>query len=91
MTVSELIDILQELDPDARVLIMMQQSWPFECRVRGVTVREAIIRAESDGDECDDPDAAGAYEYQEGTAATDVFLVEGGQLRYGSKAAWDCV
>ena len=91
MTVSELISILEDLDPNARVLIMTQQSWPFECSVRGVTVREEIVRAEGDGDECDDPDDVGPYEYEEGTAGTDVFLVEGGQVRYGSKAAWDCV
>jgi len=93
MTVSELISILEDLDPNARVLIMMQQSWPFECSVRGVTVREEIVRSECGGDECDDPDEPGAFEheYEEGTSGTDVFLVEGGQVRYGSKAAWDCV
>jgi hypothetical protein len=88
MTVSELIEILQDMDPSARVLIMSQQTWPFENAVVGVTIREEIMRAdaEEDGDE-DDVE----IEYDEGTAATDVFIVEGRQLRYGSKTAWDCV
>lgn len=36
-----------------------------------------------DDDERDEP------RYEKGTAANDVFIVEGQQLRYGSKAAWD--
>jgi hypothetical protein len=88
MTVSELIDLLQDLDPNARVLIMSQQSWPFENAVVGVTVREEVMRADAD-EEGDEEDLC--IEYDEGTAATDVFIVEGRQLRYGSKAAWDCV
>ena len=28
MKVSELIELLEEQDPDAEVLVMMQQSWP---------------------------------------------------------------
>lgn len=30
MKVHELIEILEELDPDASVYVMSQQSWPFE-------------------------------------------------------------
>ena len=39
MKVKELIDLLEEQDPDAEVLIMSQQNWPFENGVYGVTVR----------------------------------------------------
>ena len=88
MTVSELIEILQDMAPSARVLIMSQQTWPFENAVVGVTIREEIMRADADEDG-DEEDRE--FEYDEGTAATDVFIVEGSQLRYGSKAAWDCV
>lgn len=72
MIVSQLIEILQGLDPDARVLIMAQQNWPFENDISNVTTREDI-----------------SEEYETGTAASDVFIVEGQQLRYGSKAAWN--
>jgi hypothetical protein len=86
MKVKELIDILEDQDPDAEVLIMSQQSWPFENGVYGVTVR-----SEMDGDDDDDSneDAPAATEARDGRATNDVFIVEGSQLRYGSKTAWD--
>lgn len=81
MKVSELIELLQEQDPDAKVFIMSQENWPFECSITGITAREEFAR---DDDSYEDP------EYEAGTAASDVFIVEGQQLRYGSKEAW-CV
>lgn len=91
MKVSELIELLEEQDPDAEVLVMMQQNWPFECSLAGVTTREEIERADRDDDEDDDEDDDDAEEAprERGTAKSDVFLVEGDQLRYGSKTAWD--
>ena len=83
MKVKELIDILEERDPDAEVLIMSQQNWPFENGVYGVTVR-----SEMDGDD-EDEDGADTTAARDGRATTDVFIVEGSQLRYGSKTAWD--
>ena len=83
MKVKELIDILEEQDPDAEVLIMSQQSWPFENGVYGVTVR-----SEMDGDD-EDEDGADTTAGRDGRATNDVFIVEGSQLRYGSKTAWD--
>lgn len=77
MIVSELIEMLQELDPDANVLIMAQQNWPFENGVSHVTTREDMLRSNED------------VVYENGTSATDVFIVEGRQLRFGSKAAWN--
>lgn len=82
MKVSELIEILSEMDPDAQVLIASQQNWPFEYSVYGVA-----RRAEMNGDDADDEEAAATYE--PGTAPGDVFLCEGTQLRYGSKTAWE--
>jgi hypothetical protein len=80
MKVSELIEILEEMDPDANVLIMSQENWPFENAVYGVTVREEFLGedAEEDGDDADESSGA----------PSDVFIVEGSQLRYGSKSAW---
>jgi hypothetical protein len=90
MKVKELIDILEEQDPDAEVLIMSQQSWPFENGVYGVTVRSEMD-GEDDNDDGDEnnEDATDATEARDGRATNDVFIVEGSQLRYGSKAAWD--
>jgi len=87
MKVSELIELLEEQDPDAEVLVMMQENWPFECALAGVTTREEMLRADrEDRDEDDEDDEEPRLE--SGTAKSDVFLVEGQQLRYGSKTAW---
>ena len=84
MKVSELIEMLEEQDPDAEVLVMSQENWPFEMALCGVTTRDEILRADSDEEEPEDDDA----ELADGLARSDVFLVEGTQLRYGSKTAW---
>lgn len=86
MKVSELIELLEEQDPDADVLVMMQKNWPFECSLAGVTTRDEMLRA----DERDEDDGEQVEpRIESGTAKSDVFLVEGEQLRYGSKTAWD--
>jgi hypothetical protein len=85
MKVSELIELLQDQDPDAEVMIMSQESWPFENAVAGVAVREEFV--DDDDEDCEDEERE-EPRYEKGTAANDVFLVEGQQLRYGSKAAW---
>ena len=79
MTVRELIELLEDQDQDATVLIMSQPSWPFEHEVRGVAARADFAEVDPDGDPADR------------RRPEDVFLVEGGQLRYGDKAAWDAV
>lgn len=84
MKVSELIELLQDQDPDAEVMIMSQENWPFENAVAGVAVREEFA---ADDEDCDD-DEREEPRYEKGTAPSDVFIVEGQQLRYGSKAAW---
>lgn len=86
MKVRDLIEILEDQDPDAEVLIMSQENWPFENAIAGVAVREDFV----DDDEEDEGDEDGTEpRYEKGTAPNDVFIVEGQQLRYGSKAAWN--
>jgi hypothetical protein len=84
MKVKELMEILEEQDPDAEVLIMGQESWPFENGIHGVTVRSEIEESDEDEDDETTPERR-----PDGRAANDVFIVEGRQLRYGSKTAWD--
>ena len=79
MKVAELIDILEEMDPDAEVLIGSAPAWPFEYSIAGVTTREDAL-AEAEGE--DDP------VYEDSKGPSDVFLLEGEQLRYGSKLMW---
>lgn len=88
MKVSELIELLEEQDPDAEVLLAMQENWPFECAIEGVTSREESLEAERDEDDEDEDDDAKEPRLDRGTARNDVFIVEGNQLRYGSKTAW---
>ena len=93
MTVQELIERLQECDPDAVVRIMSQEAWPFENAISGVAVREDF-----DVNHCD-CDHRFTEPHEEGCAAlednatpdlepNDVFIVEGAQERYGNKDAW---
>jgi len=86
MKVSELIELLEAQDPNAEVLVMSQPNWPFELSLAGVTTREEMLRADRDEDGDGDDDEEPRLE--RGTAKSDVFLVEGEQLRYGSKTAW---
>jgi hypothetical protein len=87
MKVSELIELLEEQDPDAEVLVMMQRNWPFECALAGVTTREEMLRADAEEREAEG-DAANEPRLESGTAKSDVFIVEGDQFRYGSNTAW---
>lgn len=82
----ELMAILSELDDDAEVYLMMQQKWPFECSLAGVAVRKDFTDS-GDEEDCSVDAPSGAT--RGGERANDIFLVEGAQLRYGSKAAWE--
>ena len=72
---------MEEFDPEATVLLSVQPTWPFEHDLLGVCQRSDLIE-EDDEDQA--PSAGG-----EDLPANDVFLVEGTQLRYGNKRAWD--
>ena len=82
MTIDELIERLEEyrdtLGGEAKVLLMTQQQWPFENDICGIVSGEEIN--DSQDDDRDDGDV-------EDEAV--VYIVEGGQLRYGTKRAWD--
>lgn len=41
-------ELLEDHDPDAEVMIMSQENWPFENAVAGVAVREEMIEDEDD-------------------------------------------
>ncbi len=90
MTVAELIEALQDYDEEAEVRLMTQQNYPFENALQGVTDSEEIRHTcdhedcDCDLDECDDPDCPDCQEQD-----TVVFLVEGNQLGYGNKNAWN--
>jgi len=91
MTVDELRERLDDYDGDLEVRLMTQKSWPFENYVRGIVAASEIVENEPDED---DEDAAADRTYQpnsddRGAVCDAVYLVEGSQIGYGTKAAWE--
>ena len=86
MTLDTLIEILndyrEEFGGDAEVRLMTQQNWPFENRICGVT-------SGRDMNEADDEDADEGDDDQDVADENIVYIVEGGQICYGSKRAWE--
>lgn len=84
MTLETLIEILndyrEEFGGDAEVRLMTQQNWPFENRICGVTSGRDM----NEGDEDDEGEDA-----EDADDDSTVYIVEGGQICYGSKRAWD--
>ena len=80
MTLSELIERLEEyrddLGGDTEVRLMTQQNWPFENTVAGLASGQEINDRDDGDDEDVDDDQV-------------LFIVEGQQLGYGSKRAWE--
>lgn len=87
MTVGELIELLQQYDEDAEVKSMQQPSWPFEYSIAGVVSRDEFRGRDEDEDHDTKGYAEAGTEYDE--KPSDVFILEGTQLCYGSKSAWD--
>ena len=88
MTIDELIarleDYRDEIGGDAEVRLMTQQNWPFENSIYGLASGAEINDYDQDdedgGDDDDSDDAA---------EDSVLFIVEGQQLGYGTKRAWD--
>jgi len=80
MKVQDLIEQLEDLDPEAQVYLMTQRDWPFEQRIVHVAIRENFEDVEDE--ECRDPSEYPARK------PDDVFIVAGDQIRYGNKNAW---
>ena len=80
MTIDELIERLEDyrddLGGDTEIRLMTQQNWPFENGIVGLA-SGAEINERDDGDDEDVDDER------------VVFIIEGQQLGYGSKRAWD--
>jgi len=114
MTVMELIDLLNEYDPDAEVRFMGQYTWPFEysieprvwapdpgtetgpCDDCGYPVRmvggehhHVDPSYDDDHEPNTDSWSDGTFEPKDAPEAGVVYLVEGSQLGYGSKQAWN--
>jgi hypothetical protein len=85
MTINDLIERLEEyrdeIGGDAEVRLMTQQNWPFENSIYGLASGVEINdESYDDGDPDDDGDVE---------EDAILYIVEGGQLGYGTKRAWD--
>lgn len=90
MKVKDLIAFLEDCDPEAECLLGVQPSYPFECSITGVVVRD-----EYDDDFMDDvPEddrstrQPNLHDGRDGRKASDVIICQGSQLRYGKRDAW---
>jgi hypothetical protein len=85
MTIDELIarleDYRDEIGGDAEVRLMTQQNWPFENTICGLASGAEINDFDEDDEDGDDDDDA--------TEDSVLYIVEGQQLGYGIKRAWD--
>lgn len=87
MTINDLIERLEEyrieFGGDCEVRLMTQQNWPFENGIVGLTSGSEI---NDEDDEFEDDD-----DLHDGEASDEdvIYIVEGGQLGYGTKRAWD--
>ncbi|KKK90817.1 hypothetical protein LCGC14_2719230 [marine sediment metagenome] len=75
MKVSKLLEALQDCDPDARVILATQSHRPLESHAIGIVQRDEY----EDEDECDEG----------GRKPNDVLILEGDQIGYGNRKAWD--
>ena len=89
MLVSELIEILEGLDPNAAVWIAVQPTYPFEHSCAGICERRDFADCDDDAaeDVAADSDRWSASESE--LPASDVLILAGSQARHGNKDAWD--
>jgi hypothetical protein len=84
MTLGQLISLLEEYrdehGEDCEVRLMTQQNWPFENHIAGVTSGAEMNEGDDEDEDYDDQDVA---------EDAMVYIVEGGQICYGSKRAWE--
>ena len=85
MTIDELIarleDYRDEIGGDAEVRLMTQQNWPFENSIYGLASGAEINDYDEDDEDGGDDDDA--------SEDAILFIVEGQQLGYGTKRAWE--
>jgi hypothetical protein len=85
MTIDELIarleDYRDEIGGDAQVRLMTQQNWPFENSIYGLASGAEINDYDEDDEDGGDDDDA--------SEDAVLFIVEGQQLGYGTKRAWE--
>ncbi len=72
----------------AEVRIMSQPSWPFENAIAGVAAEEDLYEEEEDEGEDEEVGGAGGYKPCDDPDHRVIYIAEGRQIGYGTKAAW---
>lgn len=90
ITVAELLELLQDVDPTAEVRLAVQPSWPFENEIDSVITAKDVIEAVEvvQGDLGEDDEEV------EWEPLNVVYLTDGGQIGYLDPAvrmAWNLV
>ena len=83
MTVAELMYELEQYDENLEIRLMEQPSWPFEYAINGLVDRATVQRCDGEDGEPDRDPAA------DKKSDNVVFILEGNQLCYGDKNAWN--
>lgn len=91
MTILELLERLQDAVENigeaaaetTEVRLMTQENWPFENSIQGVCAKSDLVDESQTGEAEDDDPQTSEDE------AEIIYLVEGTQLCYGNKNAWD--
>jgi hypothetical protein len=94
MTLGDLMERLQEAveayGEDVEVRLMTQPNYPFEWSVAGVASLEDINANEDEDEDAGGFRPAGKYGFNDGPRPENVlYILEGRQLGYGTKTAWD--
>ena len=96
MTIENLISLLEEIagiNPGIEVRLMTQSQWPFENAIQGLTTSSAMDEEDLDAERARLEDAGLPTEHltsePEPAKEEILYLVEGRQLGYGRKAAWN--
>ena len=86
MRVSELMEILETMNPDAAVWLAVQPEYPFEVALAGVCERGDYAEVDETAQPWTGSDRWSASESE--LPANDVLILAGSQARYGNKDAW---
>lgn len=92
MTVAQMIERLQEMDPEAEVRLATQPSWPLEYHVAGVASQQEIVDYKRAEEKCDEHGFYNCDECEPETSEEDgniVWIAEGSQIGYAQRAVWE--
>lgn len=86
--ISQLEDFRDELGGETEVRLMMQPSWPFEYDISGMAFTSEFVEPDYSPEELAEMKDEG-HEPEVEEQPEILYLLEGSQLCYGNKKAWD--